>query len=158
MDALTPSVMIYTILLGASLFNYMISLYGLPAIVTDWVISLNYPPLGTIFMLNFIFLLLGCFVDAITLMLITLPLAYPVVTALGFDGVWFGIVLMVNFNMAVETPPVGLNLYVLKGISKDLPLSEIIRGVIPFYLCEISGLILIVFFPILSLWLLKYMN
>ncbi len=158
MEAVTSSVMIYAILLGASLFNYMITLYGIPAVVTDWVINLGLPPLGTIFMLNFLFLILGCFVDAITLMLITLPLVYPVVTALGYSGIWFGIVLMVNFNMAVETPPVGLNLYVLKGISKDITLSDIIRGVTPFYLCEIVGLILTILFPALSLWLVKYMG
>ena len=158
MSALGPSIMIYTILLGASLFNYTMSLYGIPAMVTDWVIGLNLTPLKTIFMLNLIFLLLGCFVDAITLMLITLPLAYPVVTALGFDGIWFGIVLMVNFNMAVETPPVGLNLYVLKGISKDILLLDIIMGVIPFYICEIAGLIIIILFPVLSLWLVKFMG
>ena len=158
MEALTPSVMIYAILLGASLFNYMITLYGIPAMVTDWVINLGLHPLATIFMLNFLFLILGCFVDAVTLMLITLPLAYPVVTSLGFSGIWFGIVLMVNFNMAVETPPVGLNLYVLKGISKDITLSDIIRGVTPFYLCEIVGLILTILFPVLSLWLVRYMG
>ena len=158
MAALGPSIMIYTILLGASLFNYTMSLYGIPAMVTDWVIGLNLTPLKTIFMLNLIFLVLGCFVDAITLMLITLPLAYPVVTALGFDGIWFGIVLMVNFNMAVETPPVGLNLYVLKGISKDILLLDIIMGVIPFYICEIAGLIIIILFPVLSLWLVKFMG
>jgi len=158
MKALTPSVMIYAILLGASLFNYMITLYGIPAVVTDWVINLGLPPLATIFMLNFLFLILGCFVDAVTLMLITLPLAYPVVTALGYSGIWFGIVLMVNFNMAVETPPVGLNLYVLKGISKDITLSDIIRGVTPFYFCEIVGLILMILFPVLSLWLVRYMG
>jgi len=158
MEALTPSVMIYAILLGASLFNYMITLYGIPAVVTDWVINLGLHPLATIFMLNFLFLILGCFVDAVTLMLITLPLAYPVVTSLGFSGIWFGIVLMVNFNMAVETPPVGLNLYVLKGISKDITLSDIIRGVTPFYLCEIVGLILTILFPVLSLWLVRYMG
>jgi len=158
MEALTPSVMIYAILLGASLFNYMITLYGIPAVVTDWVINLGLHPLATIFMLNFLFLILGCFVDAVTLMLITLPLAYPVVTSLGFSGIWFGIVLMVNFNMAVETPPVGLNLYVLKGISKDISLSDIIRGVTPFYLCEIVGLILTILFPVLSLWLVRYMG
>jgi len=128
------------------------------AVVTDWVINLGLHPLATIFMLNFLFLILGCFVDAVTLMLITLPLAYPVVTSLGFSGIWFGIVLMVNFNMAVETPPVGLNLYVLKGISKDITLSDIIRGVTPFYLCEIVGLILTILFPVLSLWLVRYMG
>ena len=85
-------------------------------------------------------------------------LAYPVVTSLGFSGIWFGIVLMVNFNMAVETPPVGLNLYVLKGISKDITLSDIIKGVTPFYFCEIAGLVLTILFPVLSLWLVGFMG
>jgi C4-dicarboxylate transporter DctM subunit len=90
-------------------------------------------------------------------MLMTIPLVYPIVTALGFNGIWFGIVLMVNFNMAVETPPVGLNLYVLKGIDRELPLSDIIMGVIPFYLCEIVGLVMVIFFPVLSLWLVNFL-
>jgi C4-dicarboxylate transporter DctM subunit len=158
MDAMRTSVMIYTILLGAALFSYMITLYGLPAMVTDWVIHLDISPLGIILMLNLFFLILGCFVDAVSLMLITLPLAYPVVQNLGFDGIWFGIVLMVNFNMAVETPPVGLNLYVLKGIAKDLPLADIIMGVLPFYICELLGLLIVILFPALSLWLPKFMG
>ena len=158
MDSMRTSVMIYAILLGAALFSYTMTLYGIPAMVTDWVIHLKVSPLSIIFMLNLFFLLLGCFVDAISLMLITLPLAYPVVTALGFDGIWFGIVLMVNFNMAVETPPVGLNLYVLKGIAKDIPLSDIIMGVLPFYICEIAGLVIMILFPVLSLWLVRFMG
>lgn len=158
MSALVPSIMIYTILLGAAIFNYMITLYGFPAMVTDWSVNLGLSPLATIFILNLIFLLLGCFVDAITLMLITIPLVYPVITSMGFDGIWFGIMLMINFNMAVETPPVGLNLYVLKGIAEDVSLSDIIKGVLPFYFCEIAGLLLVILFPILCLWLPAYME
>lgn len=152
-DTLRVSIMIFFLLLGAGLFNYVMALYQIPVIVTDWVLNLNLSPLGIILMLNLFFLILGCFVDAVSMMVISLPLAYPVITALGFDGVWFGIVLMVNINMAVETPPVGLNLYVLKGIAKDITLADVIMGVIPFYFCEITGLFIVILFPWLSLWL-----
>ncbi|HBF43504.1 MAG TPA: C4-dicarboxylate ABC transporter permease [Desulfobacteraceae bacterium] len=157
-DTLRVSVMIFFLLLGAGLFSYVMALYGIPALVTDWVLHLNMPPIGIILMFNLFFLLLGCFVDGASLMVISLPLAYPVVTALGFDGVWFGIVLMVNINMAVETPPVGLNLYVLKGIARDISLADVTMGVVPFYMCEIVGLILIIFVPWLSLCLLGTMG
>ncbi|MBL0713854.1 MAG: TRAP transporter large permease [Desulfosarcina sp.] len=157
-DTLRVTIMIFFLLLGASLFNYVMSLYQIPAIVTDWVLHLDMSPLGIIIMLNLIFLILGCFVDAVSLMVIALPLAYPVITTLGYSGVWFGIVLMVNINMAVETPPVGLNLYVLKGIAKDITLSDVIMGVIPFYICEVTGLIIVILFPFLSLWLPSLMG
>jgi len=157
-DTLRVSIMIFFLLLGAGLFSYAMNLYGIPALVTDWVLHLNMPPLGIIFMFNFFFLILGCFVDGASLMVISLPLAYPVVTALGYNGIWFGIVLMVNINMAVETPPVGLNLYVLKGIAKDISLADVIMGVIPFYLCEITGLIVTILFPWFSLCLLGTMG
>ncbi|OPX33326.1 MAG: hypothetical protein B1H11_12875 [Desulfobacteraceae bacterium 4484_190.1] len=143
-DTLRVSVMIFFLLLGAGLFSYVIALYGIPALVTDWVLHLNVPPIWIILMFNLFFLVLGCFVDGASLMVISLPLAYPVVTALGFNGVWFGIVLMVNINMAVETPPVGLNLYVLKGIARDISLADVTMGVIPFYMCEIMGLIIVI--------------
>ncbi len=152
-DTLRVTVMIFFLLLGAGLFNYVMALYQIPVIVTDWVLHFNMSPLGIILMLNVFFLILGCFVDAVSMMVIALPLAYPVVTGLGFDGVWFGIVLMVNINMAVETPPVGLNLYVLKGIAPDITLADVIAGVIPFYACEIIGLFIVILFPWLSLWL-----
>ena len=152
-DTLRVSIMIFILLLGAGLFSYVMALYGIPALVTKWVLGLDMSPLGIILMLNIFFLILGCFVDAISLMVISLPFAYPVITALGFDGVWFGIVLMVNINMAVETPPVGLNLYVLRGISKDITLADVIMGVIPFYSCELIGLVIVILFPWLSLWL-----
>jgi len=155
--AMRTSVMIYTIILGAGLFSYMMTLYGIPTLVTEWVLNMKISPIGVILMLNLVLLILGCFLEVTALMLMTVPMLYPIVTGLGFDGVWFGIVLMVNFNMAVETPPVGLNLYVLKGIDPDLPLAEIIKGVIPFYFCEILGLLLVIFFPVLSLWLVRLM-
>ena len=157
-DTLRVSVMIFFLLLGAGLFSYVIALYGIPALVTDWVLHLNVPPIWIILMFNLFFLVLGCFVDGASLMVISLPLAYPVVTALGFNGVWFGIVLMVNINMAVETPPVGLNLYVLKGIARDISLADVTMGVIPFYMCEIMGLIIVILFPWLSLCLLGTMG
>ena len=152
-DTLRISVMIFFLLFGASLFNYVMALYRIPALVTDWVLLLDLSPLSIILLLNLFFLLLGCFVDAVSLMVIALPLAYPMITALGYNGIWFGIVLMVNINMAVVTPPVGLNLYVLKGISKDITLSDVIMGVVPFYICGIAGLIIVILFPWLSLWL-----
>jgi C4-dicarboxylate transporter DctM subunit len=131
----------------------MMTLYGIPVLVTDWILHLQLSPLNIILLLNLVILIMGCFLEVTSLMVMIVPIVYPIVTALGFDGVWFGIVLMVNFNMAVETPPVGLNLYVLKGIDKELPMSEIIMGVFPFYLCETMGLVLVTLFPAISLWL-----
>jgi len=103
-------------------------------------------------------IVLGMLVDAISLIVVTAPIFVPVVTALGYDPLWFGIVMVLNLEMAVVTPPVGLNLYALRGVCPDLPIEQIIRGSLPFVLVQLAVLTLFVAFPKLGLWLPQFVQ
>jgi len=102
-------------------------------------------------------LLLGCVSDVATLILVVLPILFPAITALGFDPVWFGVVFVVNIEIALETPPIGMNLFVVKGIS-DIPIADVMRGAIPFVFVEAIVLALVMAFPQLSLWIPSLMG
>ncbi|HUT45781.1 MAG TPA: TRAP transporter large permease subunit, partial [Sedimentisphaerales bacterium] len=99
------------------------------------------------------YLLVGCFVDALALILLTIPIFYPVVTQLGFDPIWFGVIIVVVTQMGVISPPVGVCVYVVSGIARDVPLQTIFRGALPFLAALIVAAIILIAFPQLCLWL-----
>jgi len=98
-------------------------------------------------------LLLGCILETVSIIMLTMPLVAPIMVALSIDPIWYAIVLTVNLEMALITPPVGMNLYVLKGIQPDIPMSEILKGVAPFLILSAAFLILTMLFPAMSTWL-----
>ncbi|MCL0065843.1 TRAP transporter large permease [Dehalococcoidia bacterium] len=152
-EGVNLAVMIYALILSSSFMAFTLTLYRVPYYFSQWIVGIDVPPILIIVGLNLLFIILGCFFSATALMVVTVPIVYPAIIALGFDGTWFAILLMINFNLAVATPPVGLNLYVLKGIAPDMSIEDIIKGVVPFYICEIAGLLLVLFIPALALWL-----
>ena len=95
----------------------------------------------------------GCFIDAMGLILLTVPIFYPIVVSLGFNPIWFGVVIARVTEMAMITPPVGVNVYVLKGVAKDVPLDKIFRGILPFFLADIFEVVLLLVFPQIVLFL-----
>lgn len=157
MDALKGSIMLYAVIIGASVFGYFMNIMHIPQDVTAWVAGLNVPPIVVIYVINIFLIILGMFLDVASIILITVPILYPIVTALGFDGVWFGVLLVANMNLAVVTPPVGLCLYVVQGVTKE-PLDEVVRGVVPFYSLQVLGLILMIHFPQIILFLPSIMG
>jgi C4-dicarboxylate transporter DctM subunit len=104
-------------------------------------------------MINFILLVMGCLLDPMAIMVIILPIIFPIVTRLGFDPVWFGIVVTINVEMGMITPPVGLNLFILKGAVPGIDMKDIVRGSLPFLLLLMLGLFIIMVFPSLATWL-----
>jgi len=100
-----------------------------------------------------LYLFFGCFMDGVSLEVITLPIVFPVIDALGFDPVWFGIVLVLLIEMGMLTPPVGLNVYVIHGLRPEHPLSEVFLGIMPFFLMLAIGLTVLTIFPIIATWL-----
>lgn len=157
MDALKGSIMLYAVIIGATVFGYLLNILHVPQDVTAWVSSLDVPPIVVIYIINLLLIVMGMFLDVASIILITVPILYPVVTSLGFDGVWFGVLFVANMNLAVVTPPVGLCLYVVQGVTKE-PLDEVVRGVVPFYSLQVLGLILMIHFPQIILFLPNLMG
>ena len=118
---------------------------GLPPIVVMWIIIGFY-------------IVLGCFMDALSMILLTVPFVFPIVKALGFDPIWFGIIIVTVTEIGLITPPIGMNLFVIVGVDKKLSSSDVMRGVVPFILCDIVRVILLVAFPFLVTWLPSTMN
>jgi C4-dicarboxylate transporter DctM subunit len=151
------STMVFMIIVGALILGQGTTFIRLPYKLSSWVVSSNIDPWLVILMIMVGFVILGTFLEIISIMMITLPVVYPlVVETLGFNGIWFAILMVVNMEMSLITPPVGLNLFVIQGLSGDR-LIEVIRGIVPFFLLMAASLIAIAFFPQLALWLPKLM-
>ncbi|HBA33261.1 MAG TPA: C4-dicarboxylate ABC transporter permease, partial [Gammaproteobacteria bacterium] len=113
----------------------------------SWVVSLSYSPTMILIMILLAYVILGMFMDAIGMMLLTLPVVYPAVIALGFDPIWFGIILVKMVEMCLITPPIGLNCYVVNGMRPDIPLQDIFRGIWPFFAIDIVVVGLLIAYP-----------
>lgn len=142
---------LFTVLIGAWIFSNFVNLAGLPEALSSFVQSQGLSPMLVIFLILLVYILLGCVFESLSMLLLTVPIFFPVVTSLGFDPVWFGIVVVVVTEISLITPPVGLNVFVLKGVVKDVPTSTIFKGVTPFWIVDILRLLIIVFVPWLVL-------
>ncbi len=152
-DTASNTGLIFVIIIGASVFSYFATLSGLPAAIVAWIEALGLPPLAVIALLMVFFLILGSIFDTIAAMVLTLPFVYPLVIGLGYDPIWWGVVNIVVIELGMITPPIGINVFVLHGMARDLPLRTIFRGVTPFLLADLARLIVLILFPALSLWL-----
>ncbi|HUS95482.1 MAG TPA: TRAP transporter large permease [Hyphomicrobiaceae bacterium] len=146
------SMMVFMIIAGAAMFGHAITIIRLPVGVTEAVTHLGLGPLAFILVVMGLIFILGMFLESIAIILITTPILLPTMTKLGIDPIWYGVLLMINLELAMITPPVGMNLFVIKGIA-DAPLSEVIRGAAPFVVLMIGGLAALIAFPELATWL-----
>ena len=147
MDTIQTTAMIFLILIGAILFSGFLSLSSTPSMLGDWVVGLNLSPIMTIILIVFIYLLLGAFLDTMAMIILSIPIFFPIVSGMGFDPVWFGVLVVVVVELALITPPMGINVFVIKGLAKDTPLIEIFRGVWPFCVALLVLIALIIAFP-----------
>jgi C4-dicarboxylate transporter DctM subunit len=147
--------LLYLILIGANIFGYFITLSHMPEAIVAWIKSLGIAPTAVIIVLILMYVALGCVFDALSAMVLTLPFVAPLVAGLGYDLVWWGIVNVMLIEIGMITPPVGINVFVMHGLRKDIPLTTIFRGITPFLLANIVALALIVSFPELVTWLPK---
>ncbi len=147
------SCMIAMIMAGALLFGKVMTLLEIPQALTHSVVAANLSPLAFILAMNVVMLLLGCVLETVSIILLTMPLVAPLLGLLGIDPIWYAVIVTVNMEMALITPPVGVNLYVISGISKEARMADIINGVLPFLLIMVVMLVIVVAFPQLSLWL-----
>jgi tripartite ATP-independent transporter DctM subunit len=152
-ETLVVSSMIFTILIGAEVFGYFLSVSQLSFALVGFIEGLGLPPVGVLLFIIVFYMVLGCFMDSLAMILLTVPIFYPLIVANGFDPVWFGIIAVVTVELGLITPPVGMNLFVIKSVAPDVPLSEIMIGVTPFVITDIVRLGVLLAFPTISLLL-----
>jgi C4-dicarboxylate transporter DctM subunit len=156
--------MIFVILLGAEIFNAFLALSQAPDLLGMWISEQNYPPYVVLGILLLAYIILGAVMDELAMMLLTLPVFFPVVTALDFGltteetAIWFGILVLVVVGIGLTAPPIGLNVFVVSGLARDVPMTRIYRGVLPFLAMDVLRLGLLVAFPVLSLWLVNALS
>ncbi|WPP45530.1 TRAP transporter large permease [Pseudomonas sp. AN-1] len=152
-NAVRTTAMLFFLVIGALVFSNFINMTGLPMLLRDWVMGQGFSLFGVILVLIAIYLLLGCVLESMSMILLTVPVFYPMVQAMGMDLIWFGILVVVVTEISLITPPVGMNVFVLRGVVPDVKLSTIFRGVAPFVVADVVRLGLIVGIPALSLLL-----
>lgn len=145
--------MAFTILIGANIFGYFLAVSKLPIEIASFVSALPLPPIAILVLILLIYLVLGCFMPAIPMVILTVPIFFPAVMALGFDPIWFGVITVLMFETAVITPPVGINVFGLAGVAKDVPMETIFRGVLPFLLCILVCIAILIAFPSIATFL-----
>jgi C4-dicarboxylate transporter DctM subunit len=148
----TTTAMIYIIIIGAGVFTYFMTLTRMPNSLVSFISQFNIPEILVILFLLFIYLILGSIFDTVAAMLVTLPVVLPLIISMGYDPIWWGIVNVVVIETGMITPPIGLNVFVLHGVTR-VPLSTIYKGTIPFVIADFVRIALLVLFPFLVLWL-----
>ena len=152
-DTVKTNAMILAIMIGAMIFGYIMTVLRIPQHLTEFVTGLEMNRWLVMLSINILLLILGCFLETVSIILITVPILFPIIMQLGFDPIWFAIVLVINMELALITPPVGMNLFVIQGIRRDAGMADIARGVFPFALMMVLLIVIIAFLPELVLWL-----
>jgi tripartite ATP-independent transporter DctM subunit len=153
METVKTTAMIFTILIGAILFNNFLILASIPTLVSDWITGLPLGKTAVLIVVIAMYFVLGCLLDSLAMVLLTIPIVFPIVTALGYDPIWFGIIIVMVVELGLITPPIGMNVFVIKGIAKDVPLEDIFRGAMPFVVAQVVLITILVLFPQIALWL-----
>jgi len=156
-SAVRFSAMLMFVILGANLFSFALFSWGVTRSVIDAIGGLALPALGIFAIIVLMYLILGMFIDAISMMVLTLSVVFPVITHLGYDPVWFGIVLVILLEIGLITPPVGLNLYTIRGLLPGSTLQEVSLAALPFVALLLLAIVLLVLFPDIALWLPRVM-
>ena len=152
-EAAETSAMIFTIVFGALILNNFVNIAEMPNAIIDFIKTLSISPISVIFVILLIYVLLGTIIEGLAMIFLTVPIFVPLVEAMGFNLIWFGIVMVMVVEISLITPPIGLNVFVIKSIMPNVPLASIFRGIAPFFVADILRLALVVFFPAIALWL-----
>ena len=151
LDTVRTTAMLYLIIIGASVLNPFLALTHVPAALGEAMTSLGLGPYGVLFAIVVIYLVLGMFMDGLAMLVVTIPIFFPIMMGLGFDPIWFGVIAVILIEMGMITPPVGLNVFVVKSVAQDVPMGTIFRGVLPFWVAMAACLLAIVIFPQIAL-------
>jgi tripartite ATP-independent transporter DctM subunit len=157
LDCLTSTAsntgMIFVIIMGAHIFSYFITLSGLPDASVEFIKDLNASNFVVLLLMMLMYLILGSIFDTVAAMVITLPFVYPVIIEMGYDPIWWGVVNVMIMEIGMITPPIGINVFVLNGMAKELNLKTIYKGIFPFFLTDLVRLSIVLAFPATALWL-----
>jgi C4-dicarboxylate transporter DctM subunit len=153
LSATRTSAAVFTVLIGALLFGYFLTITQVPQRLTELLSSLGLGPYGVLALIMLMYLVLGCLMDAMAMIILTVPIIYPIVIGLGFDPIWFGIIIVMTVELGLIHPPVGMNVFVIKSVVKDVSFSTIFKGVIPFVITDLIRLLILIAFPMIALWL-----
>jgi C4-dicarboxylate transporter, DctM subunit len=148
---------VFTILIGAILFGYFLTITQTPQKLTEFLTGLGIGRYGVLTLILLMYLVLGCLMDALAMIILTVPIIFPVIKQLGFDPIWFGVIIVMTVELGLIHPPVGMNIFVIKSVIEDVKISTIFYGVAPFIITDLVRLVILVVFPILSTWLPSHM-
>jgi tripartite ATP-independent transporter DctM subunit len=153
LQATRTAAAVFTVLIGALCFGYFLTITQTPQNVTEFLTGLGIGRYGVLALILLMYLVLGCLMDAMAMVILTVPIVFPVVTALGFDPIWFGVVIVMTVELGLIHPPVGMNVFVIKSVIKDVNMSTIFVGVLPFVVTDLIRLVILILFPLLATWL-----
>lgn len=158
LETVTMTAMLYLIIIGAHVFGPFLALTHIPETLALQLEAFGLGPYGTLLLILIGYIILGMFFDGLAMLVVTMPVVYPIVTGLGFDPIWFGVICVIVIEMGLITPPVGINVFVVKGVADNVPMATIFRGVGPFWLAMAVCLALLVAFPQIALYLPETMR
>jgi len=157
-DTLLITAMIMTIVAGATVFGHFMAVTGIPGAASDFLGGLPVPPTVVMILILIMYLIAGCFMDSLAMVTLTVPILYPTVMALGFDPIWFGVIIVLVVEMGVITPPVGINVYIIKGVAPDVPMGKIFKGAMAFLVGMLILAALLLIFPQIATWLPSFVT
>jgi tripartite ATP-independent transporter DctM subunit len=158
LDATRTTAAVFTVLIGALLFGYFLTVTQVPQKVTGFLTGLGIGAYGVLILIMLMYLVLGCLMDALAMIILTVPIIFPVIVSLGFDPIWFGVLIVMTVELGLIHPPVGMNIFVIKSVIEDVKISTIFYGVLPFILTDILRLAILIAFPIIALYLPSHMK
>jgi C4-dicarboxylate transporter DctM subunit len=157
-EGLRTACMVIVIITGAVIFGHFMAVSTIPFILADWLGGLAIPPIAVMSVIIFIYFIGGFFMDSMALVVVTIPIFFPIVMKLGFDPIWFGVIVVLVAEMGVITPPVGVNVFVIKGIAPNVPLETIFKGIFPFLVALIIVTIILIVFPGIATFLPSFFS
>jgi TRAP-type C4-dicarboxylate transport system permease large subunit len=153
LDTIKTTTMLYVIIIGAAIFSPFLALTQIPESLGNALGALGLGSLGSLMVILLAYVILGMFMDALSMLVVTIPIVFPIILSLGFDPIWFGVIAVIVIEMGMITPPVGINVFVVKGVAPNVPMGAIFAGVLPFWIAMFVALALIIAFPGIALTL-----
>ncbi|MCL6640095.1 MAG: TRAP transporter large permease subunit, partial [Candidatus Rokubacteria bacterium] len=150
-QTIRTTAMVFFIIIGADLFGYFMALSQMPMRLAGWLTGLQVAPVVVLWAIILTYIVLGALMDELAMILLTVPIFFPVITALGYDPIWFGVIIVVVVQIGLIAPPIGLNVFVIAGIARDVPLATIYRGIMPFLVMQVVLLVILTLWPQLAL-------
>jgi len=151
LETVKTTAFVFIVLVGALVFGPFLAMSGLPQAIVAWLTGLDVPNWGILSLLMVLYIILGMFLEGFSILVLTIPIVIPIITALGYDLIWFGVLMVVLLEMGLISPPVGINVFVVKGLVPDVPLTTVFAGIFPFWFAMVICLILLILFPQIAL-------